>query len=239
MKNKSAREVIRNFINKDPQYLLLKSLTEISQEINFSQSTIVKEIKNLGYKGFKDLKRRIYIEGQINENENIDDNLLLQSIIATDKRLENSDIIDKFINLIETQKIAIQGFGECFELAKIFSYQLNLLGLKTIAIEFKEPLKHFEIDVLICVSSRGISKINKEILNYAKSCKIKTILISDINNKIKNDVDLYINFINFQNDQGTINIMDKLTLINFIFSQLFDAINYKINSKNLEKSKVK
>jgi len=141
---------IADFILQNPEMATFSSLIEISKSVGVSDATLVRFARELGYKGFRQLRedlldyiRRIiyptqkssFIKG-IDKHPSID--LIMKKdieyITKTMSKIDKKDF-DNLIRLIFTaRRIFCMGWGLSSFLAEYLSFSLQLLSFNAIAV---------------------------------------------------------------------------------------------------------
>jgi DNA-binding MurR/RpiR family transcriptional regulator len=148
---------IADFILQNPEMATFSSLIEISKSVGVSDATLVRFARELGYKGFKELRedlldyiRRIiyptqkssFING-VNKHPSID--LIMKKdikyITNTMSKIDKQDF-DTLIQLIfSAKRIFCMGWGLSSFLAEYLSFSLQLLSFNAIpVIRERRPL---------------------------------------------------------------------------------------------------
>lgn len=219
MKKIFAKDAINTLIITNPKKIMMLSLSELSEELAYSEAAIVKALKALGYNGLKDLKKKLYINKDSSAKEE-EDNLLIESIIATDRAFIDDESSKKFWNIVDNSKVTVvQAFGSLSKYSSSFSREIRKRGVHSQHAEFKEDFKYLNADVLVMLSTRGSSELNEEMIKYARNIGLKVVLISDKDHRLEETVDLLITFIHFQ-DKKVSARLEKMTLISYVLSKL-------------------
>ena len=148
---------IADFILQNPEMAIFSSLIEISKNVGVSDATLIRFARELGYKGFKELRedlldyiRRIiyptqkssFING-INKHPSMD--LIMRKdieyITKTMSKIDKQDF-DNLIKLIfSAKRIFCMGWGISSFLAEYLSFSLQLLSFNAIpVIRERRPL---------------------------------------------------------------------------------------------------
>lgn len=204
LKNLTLQEqVVVEYIVDNPKSLLEMGVNELANASYTSSSTIIRLCKKLGTKGYADLKF-IYASEypemmKLNEHlktkpynttTTIDDIIHTMPLIYSKAIDHTRSMIDRntlirVTNLIKQAKVIdIYGDGINYELAKMFCYKFEEIGINAVAynsIHWNRPiiLKKENIPSFsILISHTGKNPSITEAAKRLKDCKIPTVSIS-------------------------------------------------------------
>lgn len=226
---RTAKEIINSWILANPSEVMTMSLCEISEKFTYSEAMIIKAIKELGYEGLKDLKKHLYLlekKQKIEQNENYYEDLLLQSIMATERRIVDDEAVQEFAKLQKGKKIIFQGFGAANRMAVDFATSFELLGCQTKAVEFKEELIPHRGELLVVLTTRGSSQITKEIIEYARLLGMKIIIITGQDSSLQAKAELIIKYIYFFT--GTGDQHERIVIMRYILSKIYSYLSKQV-----------
>ncbi len=193
---------IGQYLLDHPQLVKKSSSPELAKAIGVSQSTIVKFSQKLGYRGFSEMKLKLYenelayqpvsrkmIHGSITRNDHPD--LVMEKLLASKHQsLERTVILNdgeqvqnaaQFLHLAE--KIQVAGVGASSLVAKDLAFKLMKIGHAVHA----EHDTHVQIanasalnnkDVLVALSYSGRSQEVIKIAQLARSKGAKVITVN-------------------------------------------------------------
>lgn len=227
MESISCKDIIEKLVSSKSIDILSISLKELSEKINYSESAIVKALKQMGYKGFKDLKTREYLKMTINNKEEIKESLLIESLIATDRQFQDTKVLEMIVKEIQNyDEVFVQGFGRMRAVAQDFSIDLRQRGIKSCAIEFKEELPKNIPVVVIVLSSDLESWISHEFIEYNRKQNKDSKVIAITSHSIKDNknIDIVAAGISFYNAKDEI-YSEKKIIVEYIVSLILKSLN--------------
>ncbi|NOH81247.1 MurR/RpiR family transcriptional regulator [Vibrio sp. RE86] len=197
-------KLIGQFLLEHPEQVKQLSSPELAKEIGVSQSTIVKFSQKVGFKGFSELKLKLYenelayqpssrkaIHGSISRSDGM--SVVMDKLLASKQSsLERTLVLNDGTNiksatsmLHHAGKIQIAGVGASSLVAKDLSYKLMKIGHAVHCehdahIQVANASALNENDVLIALSYSGRSREILRVAQIAKGRKAKVITISQL-----------------------------------------------------------
>ena len=227
-KSRNAKSLIEKYIIMHPDKVIIYPLKKIANDLHYSEASIIKSIKLLGYKGLKDLKRKVFLKIKLErENSKQAKGLLIESLMATDQNINKTIDIEKIATIIKDKKIVIQGFNTLQGVALDFQKIFLKIGIDAFTCEFKEDLDLFENQVLFLLTTKGSRSITMNLIKYAKKKKMRIIAITTSDHNLSNqNLDAIISFIQFSHNEKDVEA--KNLLIRYVLHLLIEMIsNYK------------
>lgn len=197
-------KLIGQFLLDHPEQVKQLSSPELAKVVGVSQSTIVKFSQKIGFKGFSELKLKLYeselayqpssrkaIHGSISRSDDM--SVVMDKLLASKQSsLERTLILNDGKNiksatsmLHHAGKIQIAGVGASSLVAKDLSYKLMKIGHAVHCehdahIQVANASALNENDVLIALSYSGRSREVLRVAQIAKGRKAKVITISQL-----------------------------------------------------------
>ena len=197
-------KLIGQFLLDHPEQVKQLSSPELAKVVGVSQSTIVKFSQKIGFKGFSELKLKLYeselayqpssrkaIHGSISRSDDMSvvmDKLLASKQSSLERTLvlnDGKNIKSATSMLHHAGKIQIAGVGASSLVAKDLSYKLMKIGHAVHCehdahIQVANASALNENDVLIALSYSGRSREVLRVAQIAKGRKAKVITISQL-----------------------------------------------------------
>lgn len=195
-KEKQIGKYILNFPKETSSY----TSEELAKKVGVSQSSIIKFIKKLGYKGFIKFKielnkeialnnsdEKLYTEITVKDSlKEIGDKILYENVSSLTDTISaiNYEVLEKVIDLLDSsRKILIIGSGMSSIVSK--DLELKLIKLGKIAYHPENTqmqLMHLSTmekgDTLIAISHTGETKEIIEVVTHAKNRALKIITLT-------------------------------------------------------------
>lgn len=253
---------IGNYILNCPTEIVSLTSEELAKNIGVSQSSIIKFVKKIGFKGFtvfkmelskelavKDTNERLYTEITINDSlKEIGEKILHENISALTDTIStvNNENLEKIVNLIDNSRmILILGSGMSSIVARDLELKLIKLGKVAYHHENKQmQLMHLSVmgenDLVIAISHTGETKEVIEVVDAAKKRSLKTITMTSLGkNSLTQLGDLNLFTISRESMLRTAAIssrMAQMILIDLIFLALMQQ-NYEQAKNYIETSR--
>ena len=223
-KSKNAKSLVEKYIIRHPNKIITCSLKKIASDLCYSEASIIKSIKLLGYEGLKDLKKKLFLKIKLESDESKQaKGLLIESLMATDRSINQNINIEKVIAIIKNRKIVLQGFGTSYNIALDFQKIFLQMGFDAFTCEFKEQLDAFENQTLFLLTTRGTSSLNLELIDYARSKNMKIVAITNSEHNLDSEkIDITIPFVHFSLNRE--NEADKNILTRYVLRVLVEMI---------------
>ncbi|OCN05824.1 RpiR family transcriptional regulator [Erysipelotrichaceae bacterium MTC7] len=220
----NTEKKLGNFILAQPQEILNMSTSEIAQQSQVSEATVIRFTRKLGLNGYTDFK--LTLSANLN-NSNLNQSIItdmsakdspldiykklsaftIASIKSTEETLNDKELINA-VELIHSThrnqaRIYLTGVGASSTLAMQMQVKLMRLNMNSTFFEDShlqlESLTNItENDLLICFTTLGKSIQAYQYVEIANKKKAKVILITQFGNQklsSKTDVTLYISSI--------------------------------------------
>ncbi|MGF1697605.1 MurR/RpiR family transcriptional regulator [Vibrio lamellibrachiae] len=196
--------LVARYVLEHPQQVKQYSSPELAKAIGVSQSTIVKFAQKLGYKGFSEMKVKLYqhdisyqpisqrgIHGTITRQDDPDkvmEKLLSSKTVSLERTvlLNEGDQVKYAADALHlASKVQISGVGSSSLVAKDLAYKLMKIGHSVSAeqdahIQIANAASLSENDVLIAISYSGKTKEVVKVAQLAKSKGSKVIVVSQL-----------------------------------------------------------
>ncbi|MCC4793591.1 MurR/RpiR family transcriptional regulator [Vibrio sp. 14N.309.X.WAT.E.F5] len=196
--------LVARYVLDHPQQVKQLSSPELAKAVGVSQSTIVKFSQKLGYKGFSEMKVKLYqsdmtyqpvsqrgIHGTITRKDPPD--MVMDKLLASKTQsLERTVLLNEGEQLNHAadilhlaRKVQISGVGASSLVAKDLAYKLMKIGHAANAeqdahIQIANAASLSENDVLIAISYSGNTREVVKVAQLARSKKAKVIVISQL-----------------------------------------------------------
>ena len=194
----SKEKLIADYISNNINKISRSTISDISSELNLSDSTFFQFTRKLGFTGFKDFKISLLTEEfdpeiSIHENITRNDNEAtiakkvfessIKALEDTKKLIDGNRFRDASKIMLESNKVCFLGLGGSNAVAKDTYHKflrspINCLYVSDFHMQLMNASLLNENDCLFLVSHTGLSKQTIEIANIAKKNKSKIILIT-------------------------------------------------------------
>lgn len=196
--------LVARYVLDHPQQVKQLSSPELAKAVGVSQSTIVKFSQKLGYKGFSEMKMKLYqsdmtyqpvsqrgIHGTITRKDSpemVMDKLLASKTQSLERTvlLNEGEHLSNAADLLHlANKVQIFGVGASSLVAKDLAYKLMKIGHAVSAeqdahIQIANAASLSENDVLVAISYSGKTREVVKVAQLARSKKAKVIVISQL-----------------------------------------------------------
>ena len=218
---------VADFVLRNAKEVSKMSIKNLSDKIGVSEPTIIRFVKSIGYKGYREFKDGIIVDMA---NSNYQENISRLHGFNLKKEDKIQDVAQKTINttiniLEETLKsISNQSLEEAIDLI-INAKRINIYGVEnsmTVINDLANKLLYSGLDVrfyndiymqnlsannlneedlAIGISYSGTSKDTVEVIKRAKNSGVKTLIITNFEKSmISNYADVVIHTSNSKND---------------------------------------
>lgn len=167
-------DMIIEYIKKDYNNVLNKSIQKIAEELFTVPNSIVRLSKKLGYKGFSELKYELkqQLDGEIKSEQNID--VITYNINKTINLIDMENI-DRVVKRIKTsRKVYVLGIGDSRFYCEMLVRNLRVVNIDVECFHYRHDMifnsqKSTKNDLFIIISVSGESKDLIEAANIVKS----------------------------------------------------------------------
>lgn len=192
---------IYQYIMKNPLAVSLKSINEVSEDLNMSKTSLMRYAKNLGFNGYAQFKKTLQEEQILDSSPAERMKKLYESdylmCLEKTKNKEFENISNTLINIddlkfneiieliLEEKRIFTMGWDVSSYLSGILNFRLNHLGfdsreIRRDSVDFDVQLMHLKKeDVLIVFDFYRYSKSVERAVEIAKDRGASIILITD------------------------------------------------------------
>ena len=214
----NGQRLLGEYLLSDSSGLVVSTAKEVADTVGVSESTVVRFAKELGYRGFPDLKRNLRKElgprlraamrmnqtiAGIGKTENLLTNLIERDIQLLRSTLESISMEDfnKAVQLIlKAKKIFVIGFSSSFALAYFLQFRLVRLGKRvhwiflTGGTSLAEQLAYMKSDdLLIAIGFLRAPRETQTAMDHARKVGAPTLGITDsATTPIAKKADLYL-----------------------------------------------
>lgn len=168
--SKSERKLANHILDDDVDSIVFTTITELSNELNIGEATVVRFCKKIGFNGFQDFKLMMALE---NEKE-----------VTKQKAGAMHHLKDKVINVLDNSIRVIDEALIHDVIAEIFEDRLMRIGVASKAMkEGHKQLSQLRIakkeDLVIAISLSGITEDIYLAVNEAKNRGCHVIAITN------------------------------------------------------------
>ncbi len=201
----NGQRLLGEYLLKDSAVLLTSTAKEVADAVGLSESTVIRFAKELGYRGFPDLKRHLRKEmgphlraatrmqktfTGIAKSERIVAKLIERDIelLRTTLNSISDDIFEQAIRLIlKARRVFVVGFSSSFALASFIQFRLTRLGKDvhwlfltggTSLAEQLAQLKHD--DLMIAIGFLRAPRETETAMDHAKRVGALVLGITDL-----------------------------------------------------------
>jgi len=199
---RTQRKVL-DFILKQPEHAVFLTATDLAQNLNVSDASIVRLAQALGYAGYPHLKRRLreYIQPKITTVDRLEEAVqrvesvgdVLPDVISKDLNnlkitLEETDpvIFTKFVEEMDSaRRIFIIALRSTHCLGMFMTSALRFLGRQIVPLkpgtgEMWDQMRDMGAgDLLIGFAFPRYTKITVEVMKYAKDSGVRVLAVTD------------------------------------------------------------
>ncbi|HEV3156402.1 MAG TPA: MurR/RpiR family transcriptional regulator [Candidatus Baltobacteraceae bacterium] len=193
-----AEQRVAEFIRKNPEELILLTVTELAEQTKTSESTVVRLCQKIQYKGYQEFKIMLARDlvgptETVYEDIKADDSLAklktkvfaanAQALKDTLEILSEDDLERAVEALAKARRIEIYGIGGSASLAQDAYHKFMKLGIPTIAMSDGDMMAMSSSlltsdDVVIGISHTGASKNVCDAMERAQAAGATTICIT-------------------------------------------------------------
>lgn len=188
-----SEQKVADFILNNLDKMTYISVSEVANECNVGEATVLRFCRRLGYKGFQGFKKEVIelfqeentnCKDEIKKNETYDE---MATMLSHTLQAQKSDGIKKVANILKkAENIYIYGLGLSGLSARAAEMRLCFLGYRAFYFEelHSQRLKANLIsnkDVVIGLSVSGESKETIKSIEIAKKCGATIIGITNYN----------------------------------------------------------
>ena len=203
----NSHKSIANFIKTNYQYIIYDTLSELSNKLNVSTTTIVRFSKFLGFSGYSELQDSIRIYAKNNDPYNMSYRLSnsynpkgtgiellnntfnkdIENMVNTLNRLSHEDLRKTIDLLVKSKNIYVVGYNDSFILASYMALRLGQIRDGIVLLNQLGGMYPFEIssasneDVLIAYLFPRYSTYTINIINILRERGLKVIIITSNN----------------------------------------------------------
>jgi len=198
----TQRKVL-DFILKQPEHAVFLTATDLAQNLNVSDTSIVRLAQTLGYAGYPDLKRRLreYVQPKITTVDRLGETVrrvesvgdVLSDVLSKDLNnlkitMEETDpeIFTRFVEeMDEARRIFIIALRSTHCLGMFMTSALRFLGRVVIPLtpgtgEMWDQLRDLgQDDVLIGFAFPRYTKVTVEVMDYARDQDVRVLAVTD------------------------------------------------------------
>jgi len=198
----TQRKVL-DFILKQPEHAVFLTATDLAQNLNVSDTSIVRLAQTLGYAGYPDLKRRLreYVQPKITTVDRLGETVrrvesvgdVLSDVLSKDLNnlkitMEETDpeIFTRFVEeMDEARRIFIIALRSTHCLGMFMTSALRFLGREVIPLtpgtgEMWDQLRDLgQDDVLIGFAFPRYTKVTVEVMDYARDQDVRVLAVTD------------------------------------------------------------
>jgi DNA-binding MurR/RpiR family transcriptional regulator len=198
----TQRKVL-DFILKQPEHAVFLTATDLAQNLNVSDTSIVRLAQTLGYAGYPDLKRRLreYVQPKITTVDRLGETVrrvesvgdVLSDVLSKDLNnlkitMEETDpeIFTRFVEeMAAARRIFIIALRSTHCLGMFMTSALRFLGRVVIPLtpgtgEMWDQLRDLgQDDVLIGFAFPRYTKVTVEVMDYARDQDVRVLAVTD------------------------------------------------------------
>jgi len=198
----TQRKVL-DFILKQPEHAVFLTATDLAQNLNVSDTSIVRLAQTLGYAGYPDLKRRLreYVQPKITTVDRLGETVrrvesvgdVLSDVLSKDLNnlkitMEETDpeIFTRFVEeMDEARRIFIIALRSTHCLGMFMTSALRFLGREVVPLtpgtgEMWDQLRDLgQDDVLIGFAFPRYTKVTVEVMDYARDQDVRVLAVTD------------------------------------------------------------
>ena len=198
----TQRKVL-DFILKQPEHAVFLTATDLAQNLNVSDTSIVRLAQTLGYAGYPDLKRRLreYVQPRITTVDRLGETVrrvesvgdVLSDVLSKDLNnlkitMEETDpeIFTRFVEeMDEARRIFIIALRSTHCLGMFMTSALRFLGREVVPLtpgtgEMWDQLRDLgQDDVLIGFAFPRYTKVTVEVMDYARDQDVRVLAVTD------------------------------------------------------------
>lgn len=186
---------IARYVLTNPEKVIRLSLADVAQHSHSGQASVLRLVRELGFKGFADFKLHLAAElarlpqvsaapgGIVRSVAGNVSEMAIADLKATGDLLTDSRILDVVARLQVSERVHIFGTGLSGLSGDILNYRLVRLGLN--AQSFRDPTLAHELSgvlnssaVAIAISDSGMSPSTVDFMRMAKAAGAFTVAIS-------------------------------------------------------------
>lgn len=259
----SGERKIAEYIINNVESVKPLTSSELAQNIDVAQSTIIKFIKKVGFKRYQDFKLALYEHQGNNDNKNtmlhndisiessineIYSKLIQENVSSMNATFDyiNKDLIEESIDrLNKSNFVMVAGIGTSGLVAKDMYYKLLKIGKRSMNVEdthvsYQMALGMKEGDTCFIISHSGKTKELIKLSEILKERNVQIILITGNENsplaKASDIVLAYISDETFFRTSAMSSRITQLSIIDIIFLGLVKE-NYQIAMNYIYESK--
>lgn len=243
-----SHKAIALFIRENYDKAVFMTAAKIGEELNISESTVVRFASNLGYNGYPEFQDYLSVwvrnkmsKGPSSEGEISNDSKsqVIDSVLKGDRARLNdtltmldTEAFDKAVNVIaRAKKVYVIGIRTCAPLADFLSFYLNLIRDDVVCISttsasetFEQMLRIGKDDAIIGISFPNYSMRTLKALEFASDRNAHVITLTD---SLHSPVCMYSN-INLVAQSDMVSIVGSLVAPMSVINALVVALCLKM-----------